>query len=260
MGCTIGTKILKAGSEYVAFKNKDFSRDSFDDRLVVEPKVFGARGLHIPVESQKGEDILSGFSIGANAAGICACNSHVRSIEDGENYDLLTEAAVRDTTSVRDACEKVEALASAKLYNRSNIIIVGPMEAAIVEISGETACVSGQTVVVRGNRHLLAHSGEAQPESDIRQQQANILLGAASTVDDVLALCRSHQGEDTAFHICAHGLRGRRNTVYGYVLHWREGELDLYVCRGHPCEHDHVRIPLEFPLDESLLMSVYPTH
>jgi len=259
MACTIGAKVLKPGSEFVLFKNKDLPRESFRDELVVEPDLFGVRGLHIPAGEAGGEDVLSGFSIGANVRGVCACNSHVRSLESGENYDLLTEAALRGTASVREACQAVLALAPSARYNWSNLLIADPREVALIEIADDVAYLADLPMAARANEHLLAHDDFGPADPGARGRLARARLGVAREVGEIMALCRSHEREAEGANLCAHGGAGARNTVYSYLMHWREGDLTLLVARGHPCQADYVRIPLRYPLRAEEVQRLYPT-
>ena len=258
MGCTIGARIIKPGHEFVLFKNKDLPRESFDDQLVVEPMLFGVLGLHIPAGSPSGEDILSGFSIGANSAGVCACNSHVRSVDGGENYDLLTEAALRGTSDAKQAAQKIIALSRYGQHNWANILIADPNGIAVVEVADDAVGSADSQVAARANEHLLAHSGSDAGQPSPRAQAALAGLRPVSGPADVMALCRSHEREPEGANLCAHSATGARNTVYSYVLHWRRGEFVLFVTRGHPCEHEYARIPLRFPLEAHALQAVYP--
>ena len=258
MACTIGAKILRPGAEYVMFKNKDFARESFSDRLVAEDDVFGVMGLHLPLGNSGDEDVLSGFSIGVNAAGLCACNSHVRSIEGGENYDDLTEAAVRGAEAADDACEVVADHARSGRYNWSNILIVDPNGVGVVEIADSSACASDPHLIARANCHLLHEDDRDRTNSRTRKDRATALLAAATSVEDVMQLCQSHEGEAEGTSICAHGKGGRGNTVYSYIMHWREGELTLWVRRGPACGGDYAPVPLRFPLDGTGIRVAYP--
>ena len=256
MGCTIGAKVLRRGSEVVMFKNKDLYKQAFDDQLVVEAERFGVMGVHLPPNAHELEEIRSGFSIGVNAAGVAACNSHVKSLEGGDNYDLLTEAAVTGTSSARQAVAKVADLAARASYNWSNIVISDPNEVAIVEVGDDAACAEGATHLSRANGHLLPHDGRPVGTPCARGQRAIDAVGRARGVDDFCTLLRSHEGEEGRTRICKHGDKGR--TVYSYVLHWRDGAWTLYVTQNAPCLSEYVRIPLTFPLDDAAL-AAYPT-
>ena len=258
MACTIGAKILTTGAEFLMFKNKDLPRESFADQLIAEPDVFGVRGLHIPEGTSGEQNILSGFSIGANSAGVCACNSHVRSIKGGENYDLLTEAAVRGTRNVPEACEAVMRLARSARYNWSNILIADARQVAAVEVAEDVVHMTSQSLVARANDHLLAHACTDTVKQTPRATRALALLDAACGPEDAMRLCASHEGQADNTPICAHGAQDRRNTVYSYILHWRAGQWVLFVRQGRPCEGDYARILLRFPLDLRHVECVYP--
>ena len=106
--CTTGA--LRTGpDEYLIFKNKDFGRPSFEDRLVVEPDVFGVAGITTWAGTDPDLDEFSGFSIGANRHGLLVCDSNVRTLPDHDNYDRLVEIALReghDVTSGVDAVRR----------------------------------------------------------------------------------------------------------------------------------------------------------
>ncbi len=74
--CTVGVLRVGAG-DYLLFKNKDFVRTHFDDRLVVESEVFGVRGVSTWAGTDPERDEFSGFSIGANSAGLLCCDANV---------------------------------------------------------------------------------------------------------------------------------------------------------------------------------------
>jgi hypothetical protein len=259
MPCTIGAKILRPGAEYVLFKNKDLMWKSFTDQLVIKDTVFGIMGVHIPTQGVS-QELRSGFSIGANAAGVCACNSHVRSVEGGENYDLLTEAAVRGTKNGAEACEAVIAGARSARYNWSNILVAGPDGVAVIEIADDAASARNPLLITRANEHLLSHSGRESSSPSARGRRADALVSAATGVEDILSLCRSHEGTADKSNICAHGAPHGRSgwTVYSYILHWHSGGFTLLVRQGRPCEGDYIRIPLRFPVDPRELRAAYP--
>jgi len=258
MGCTIGAKLLEQGHEYVLFKNKDLSRETFDDQLVVEPCVFGVRGLHLPAGRALSTDVLSGFSIGVNGHGVSACNSHVRSIETGGNYDDLTEAAVASSSTAAQGAEAVLKRARQARYNWSNIIIADCHQIIVVEIADELAEVRDLTEIAYSNSHRLDHgSGTTAP--DARCGRALRAVVDAPGPEDIFALLRSHEGEAEASNICAHGESRSVRTVYSYVLHWREHEATFYVCRGTPCAGEYVAVPLQFPLEPEPILDLYPT-
>lgn len=261
MACTIGAKILRPGDEYVLFKNKDFPRETHTDELLVEPGVLGVLGLHFPEGGLGGDDVLAGFSIGAGENGVCACNSHVKSIDGTMDYDVATEVAAR-SHSVVDACERIWALVAKDPFNWGNIVVADPQHVAVVEIGNppggaKVELVRGQeggAFAARGNEHLL----RAPNTPSERTRRALDLLGEAECVEDVMALCRSHDGSESVQNICRHGTPRKSTTVYSYVMHWLRGALTLWVCQGPPCQGEYVPVALDFPLDEAAVRSVYP--
>ena len=92
--CTTG--VLRIGDDdYLLFKNKDFGRTHFDDRLVTDPDVFGVSGVSTWAGTDPDLDEFSGFSIGANEHRLLCCDSNVRPLEEHANYDELTEIVLR---------------------------------------------------------------------------------------------------------------------------------------------------------------------
>ena len=93
--CTIGA--LRLGEDdFVLFKNKDFGRPHFDDRIVVERDVFGVEGITTWAGSDPDRDRFSGFSIGANAAGLLACDSNVRTLFTCKEYIWSVNTSTRN--------------------------------------------------------------------------------------------------------------------------------------------------------------------
>jgi len=257
IGCTIGAKILEPDAEYVLFKNKDLNFDTFEDELAVDPDRFGIAGLHIPPPELQAGEVRSGFSIGLNAKGVSACNSHVRSIAGGQNYDLLTEAAVTGTASTAEACERVIDEAAKGDFNWSNIIVADSQTVAILEIGRHVEHVRELPQVARANQHLLPGSDAAAASPCPRGARIISAIETVQSVDDVLALLRSHEGRDEKSAFCSHGERGGK-TVYSYAVHWRRGEFAFCVQQGPPCLGEYVQIPLGFPLDRDKVVATYP--
>ena len=59
-----------SGGDYLLFKNKDFGRMEFDDRVVVTRDVFGIRGTTSWAGEDSEGDEFSGFSIGLDRCSI----------------------------------------------------------------------------------------------------------------------------------------------------------------------------------------------
>ncbi|HRU07207.1 MAG TPA: hypothetical protein P5137_15685, partial [Candidatus Brocadiia bacterium] len=204
----------------------------------------------------EGEEELSGFSIGLNRWGVAACNTHVKSLAGGANYDLLTEAAVTGTRSAAEAVEKVVRLAPEGRYNWANILIADCRGAAVVEVGEDVAVEAERPLVWRANRHLLSHRGQPAGESCPRGLRAGAAVDRARGVEDVFALLRSHEGAEDKTEICRHA---QPRTVYSYVALWRQGAFEFYVLQGLPCQGTYAQIPLRFPLDKEAIVKVYPS-
>lgn len=258
MSCTIGAEVFSPGREFVLFKNKDFPRKHFTDRLVIEDEVFGVRGLHLPPGGPVGADQFSGFSIGANRAGVCACNSHVRSVEGGANYDELTEAAVRGTTTVAEAIAAVLAAAETGQWNWANIIVAALDGLGVVEIAHDRPTQVRPDRITRANGHLLPHRQRPVATPCARARTIASLIRQATSLAQVMAACRWHHPQGSDYDICAHDRGGGGNTVDSYIMHWREGQLTLYVHQGQPCRGEYTPIALHFPLDAARIKAIYP--
>ena len=93
--CTTGA--LRLGDDHrILFKNKDFGRPHFDDRLVTTPEVFGVEGVSTWAGTDPAQDEFSGFSLGANEHGLLVGDANVRTVPGGDNYDKLVEVALRE--------------------------------------------------------------------------------------------------------------------------------------------------------------------
>ena len=245
--CTTG--VLRIGDgDYLLFKNKDFGRTHFDDRLVTEPGVFGVRGVSTWAGTDPCLDQFSGFSIGANEHGLLCCDSNVRTLQGHANYDELTEIALRRGTDIDSAVAAVVEAVESRPYLWANLIMIDGSGAAAVEVRGDRTEVTeldGPTA--RSNHHVAL---EPHPDDDDtvttqrRLAAAQRRLDDASGIDDVFELQHSHDDGDTG--ICNH--QGYR-TVYSYVLRHKDGATALHVAQGQPCTYPE-RVELDLPLGE----------
>lgn len=222
------------GDGYVLFKNKDFGRAHFDDRIVVERDVFGVEGIITWAGSDPDRDRFSGFSLGANSAGLLACDSNVRTLPDHANYDDLVEIALREGSDVATGAAAVQAAAEEQPYLWGNVLLIDGEEAAAVEVRGRrTAVMTLPGPAARTNHHPRWGAHPEQDDtvtSQTRWDSAQYQVERAGSVEDVFALLGSHDDGDTG--VCNHALY---RTVYSYVLHHRDGETALYVRQGAPC-------------------------
>ncbi len=245
--CTTG--VMRIGADdYLLFKNKDFGRTHFDDRLVTEPDVFGVRGVTTWAGTDPDLDQFSGFSIGANEHGLLCCDSNVRTLDGHANYDDLTEIALRQGRDVDSAVAAVGEAVESRPYLWANLIMIDATAAAAVEVRGDHTEVTALTgPAARSNHHIEL---EPHPDDDDtvttqkRLAAAQRRLEGAAEIDDIFALQRSHDDGDTG--ICNH--QGYR-TVYSYVLRRTGGTTALHVAQGQPCG-DPPRVELGLPLGE----------
>lgn len=231
--CTTG--VLRIGKgDYLLFKNKDFGRTHFDDRLVTEPSVFGVQGVTTWAGTDPDLDQFSGFSIGANEHGLLCCDSNVRTLDGHANYDELTEIALREGRDVDSAVAAVREAVESKPYLWANLIMIDAASAAAVEVRGdrvEATALTGPTA--RSNHHVVLKPHPDDDDTVTTQRRlfsAQRRLDEAGGIDDVLALQRSHDDGNTG--ICNH--RGYR-TVYSYVLRRKGDTTALHVAQGQPC-------------------------
>ena len=229
------TGVLRLGpSEYLLYKNKDFGRSSFDDRLVLEPAVFGIRGITTWAGDDPEHDRFSGFSIGTNQHGLFGCDSNVATLPDHENYDDLVEIALREGHDVDSGIEAIRRATAARPYLWANILLIDDHRLAALEVRGHAIEVThAKDRIARSNHHVTLG---AQPTDDDsvtssrRLESADARLATARSIDDIFALQASHRHGGTG--VCNHSIY---DTVYAYVLHRHGDQTTLFVTQGHPC-------------------------
>ncbi len=242
--CTIGTLRITA-DEYVLFKNKDFILPRFSDRLVLEPDLFGPRGLETFAADASVESVFSGLSVGANRHGLLACDNNVKiTDEDHQNYDRLVETALREATNVPDAIAAITDAVAMQPSWWGNLILADPQQLAAVEVRGrEVRVEQANSRIFRTNHQPLfgeTSSPEDLPCSARRFASARSRLGDLHSIDDVKAMLASHDDGETG--ICNHGVP--LTTVYSYVLHRKAGETTLHVLHGRPCDGAWSELPV----------------
>lgn len=261
--CTIG--VLRLGpSDYLLFKNKDFGRPHFDDRLVIDRDVFGVEGITTWAGADSDADEFSGFSIGANRHGLLCCDSNVRTLPDHDNYDCLVEVALREGSDVSSAIEAVRDAVADHPYLWGNVVMIDDQQTAIVEVRGSRIEVSfGSDRLGCSNHHVVL--GATPEDDDVvtsapRLRSVQQRVEAAANLDDIFELQTSH--DDGTTGICNH--RGYQ-TVYSYVLRRTGGRTSLYVRQGQPCQAGDPMI-LDVPLGDQFsadavrrLQEVYPS-
>ena len=160
MGCTTGAKVLRPDREFILFKNRDFTRESLEDRVSLTDTAFGALGLETWDGNDPDRDRLSGFSIGFNAHLAC-CDSNVRTVSGGDNYDKLVQAVVENCTTIKQAVDCVQTLVRDRLYCWANMIVATKQGVAALEVRDHHVEVERNSVCAARARVSSAsdHSG-----------------------------------------------------------------------------------------------------
>lgn len=255
--CTTGAKVLRQGSEFILFKNRDFGRSHFDDRVSLTDSAFGVLGLETWDGDDPTQDRFSGFSIGFNAHLAC-CDSNGRTISGGDNYDKLVQAVVEGCTTLDQAVECARDLAAERLFCWANMLVATADGMAALEVRDRHVEVErNPAIVARANHHVCL--GATPNDDDTlttadRYQLALEGLRHVGRLDDVFPLLRTHQ-PGASHGICNHS---GYQTVYSYVVHWHDGATTFYVHQGHPCTGgDYVAVPIVFGAENDL--SMYPS-
>ena len=256
IGCTTGAKLLRPGHEFVLFKNRDFGRKHYDDRISLTANAFGAIGLETWDGADPDKDRLSGLSFGFNTNLAC-CDSNVRTVAGGDNYDKLVQAVVEGCKTILQAETCVRDLVRDNLFCWANMVVVTNEGTAAFEVRDHHVEVeSNPQLMVRSNHHICLGATAQDDDTTTtvpRFQTASKALQAARSVEDVLALLRSHE-PDPQHSVCNHGIY---DTVYSYAIHWNDGAATFYVLQGHPCTGEYVKIPIKLGQENDL--SRYPS-
>ncbi len=246
-GCTIGAKLLPDNEGYMLFKNKDFRRRHLDDKVLLTSSSFAVEGIASWDSQGDSPDRYAGFSIGINSARLAACCSNVRSIEGALPYDCLVQRVVEECASLDEAIRCMETEVKRRAYVWGNIVVATPAEVAIIEVRDRLQVDRGSAWVARANHHLLFEESEFDDDLQTTQNRLQVAqekVESATSVDDLVSLCRSHEPEKGQFSVCRHG--PPYYTVYSYIIRVTGRQITWYVCQGNPCEGKFVEIPIEF--------------
>ena len=245
-------------------KNKDFGRAHLDDQIVLDDTVFGVRGMTTWAGADPALDQFSGFSIGANRHGLLCCDSNVVTLDGLENYDVMTEVALRQGHDVSSAVEAVVSACGQRETSWGNLVLIDAERAVSLEIRGRAVqVVELSAATARTNHHVVLGfdpSQEDQVTSELRLESAQLRLDSASSLGDIFALQKSHDHGDTG--VCNHALH---TTVYAYVLTSKGNEVVLHVKQGQPCRSDGyhaISVPFGDRFSESAttaFLNRYPT-
>ena len=255
--CTTGAKILARDREFILFKNRDFTRSRFEDRVSWTDGALGVLGLATWDGDDPAQDRFSGYSIGVNAHLAC-CDSNVRTVPGGDNYDILVQEVIDTCTTVDEAITRVRRSVRDRRFCWANLLVVSPQEIAALEVRDHHVEVERRSdYTARANHHVrLGATREDDDTTTTRPRYDSALAGLASvtTLDDVFVLLRSHQ-PDAQHSVCNHGLY---NTVYSYVVHWKDEKVTLFVHQGHPCDGQEY-IPLSVAFSHPPELARYPS-
>jgi len=261
--CTIGAKTLSPGNEFLLFKNKDFRRRDFDDRLVIRNDLFAVEGAQTWSDRSGDVDVFSGFSIGVNSSGLACCDSNVEMKPGARNYDILTQEILEKCQSIDDAVNVVEDAVHVGRYSWGNIVVATKDEVATFQVADCVNVFRDSVQTVRTNHHIeLGRRPIFYDESTgsiERYDVAKSLLEKVQDIDGVFELLKSHEYGLNTSSICSHG---RFNTVYGYVVRFKNNQAVFHVCRGNPCVGRFIAVTLNFN-DENLLRmaaEAYPSN
>ena len=262
--CTTGALRLSDGS-YLLFKNKDFGRENFEDRLDVSKETFGVVGTPTWGREDCSADVFSGFSIGANRHGLLCADSNVREEPPGgANYDLLTEVALLKGQDIGSAIRAVKSAVQDGPYWCANLVLIDQEAIAGLEVRGSDIAVElYDDRHTRTNHHISFGATELDQDtttSALRLRSSSSRLAEAERVEDVLDLLSSHDDGETG--ICSHS---PFPTVYSYILHWRVDQAHIFVSKGTPCSpvsQCKLLLPIGdawSPATEETFRSLYPS-
>jgi hypothetical protein len=233
--CTTGAKIIQPGHEFVLFKNRDFTRQHFDDQVTLTDQAFGVRGLETWDGADSQADRFSGFSIGFNQHLAC-CDSNVRMLPDSESYDVLVQEVVEHCTTIEEAEAYARSQVQNRLFSWANLLVVTANGIAALEIREREVAVEHDAAYLARANHQI-YLGSTPDDDDTttttaRYQYAHLGQRSIKQIADVFPLLSSHN-PDPEHSICNHGIY---TTVYSYVVHWQDGDITFYVHQGQPCD------------------------
>ncbi|WP_020593206.1 carcinine hydrolase/isopenicillin-N N-acyltransferase family protein [Kiloniella laminariae] len=239
--CTIGA-IRFSTTEYLLFKNKDFSRSHYDDKILHDQHLWGAAGLETFSEDPSVTDIHSGLSVGANKFGLFVADAHVQNTgSENSNYDILVEVALNEGRDISSAVIAMEKYVARKPSWWGNIVLADSNGLAVAEVRhNQLRTVTGKESVIRTN-HQHLHGAENGLENNQSNSLGRYLwagqrLSAAKNLQDIKTMLASHDGTTTAGResgICNHSYS---QTINSYIIHAKAGEISLHSLVGPPCQ------------------------
>ncbi len=244
--CTTGAIIL-GENEYLLFKNKDFARAKYSDRVISNRDFFGPRGLETFNQSQPGSDVHSGLSCGTNKYGLMVGVNHVKKTEpDHANYDVLVEMVLSEARDVQSAKQLIEEYIGHQPCWWGNLVMTDGKTVAAIEVRDQEMRVDeNATRIVRTN-HQILFGEDKSPDGIIcshkRYFSADLRLSIIDSTEEIFDMLTAH--DNGSYGICNH--QKTMNTVYSYVIHRNPKRVRIYVCQGNPCKSKRatMRIPL----------------
>jgi predicted choloylglycine hydrolase len=261
VACSIGAKVLDPGRGFVLYKNRDFARPHFEDRVVYTDRLFALEGIE-SWDEQPGGDVFSGYSAGVNAAGLACADANVAMRPGATNYDVLVQLVLERCDSVVDGVRFLEREVVQRPYSWANLVLADRHGVAAVEVRDTAKVILHPRQINRANHHAAWGPSPLDQDTTTSRHRfltARDLLDLVQDLDGVLALCRSHQPSPGATSICRHGAY---TTVYSYVFDVTPEGATLHVRQGNPCLGDYTAIPLRFPADHearAAVLRAYPS-
>lgn len=244
--CTTGAIIL-GEDEYLLFKNKDFARPKFNDRVVTNREFFGPRGLETFDRTQPGSDRFSGLSCGVNRYGLMVGVAHVKKTEAGHaNYDVLAEMVLSEARNLPTAKQLLEEYVAHQPCWWGNLVMTDGKTVAAVEVRDQELRIDENASRIVRTNHQILFGDEESPDgigcSAKRFFSADLRLSIIDSHEEIFDMLSAH--DNGAFGICNH--QKQMTTVYSYVMHRNPDRIRIFVCQGNPCKSRRAtsRIPL----------------
>ncbi|MFW9808662.1 MAG: carcinine hydrolase/isopenicillin-N N-acyltransferase family protein [Candidatus Thorarchaeota archaeon] len=268
-GCTAGAKII--GDRLYLLKNRDLIWGGFRDSIVIDSEVFFVTGVNV------GDGELCGASFGFNRHGFACCNTTVL-ITSNAAYDPLLERVLRETKTIREAFELVEAdLESGNRYQWCNFVLASPNGVGAIEIGDGVAVLEEDPrLITRTNHHLILPTADILNRASLaereaggpistsrsRRQEAAKLLEDATSFMDMTQLLSTHSEGRGFDSICRHRSPNPQldpylgETVYSYIAEISGIDSDRYefrmkVAAGNPCSSTYDEFSIDFDSLES---------
>ncbi|MEH6632581.1 MAG: carcinine hydrolase/isopenicillin-N N-acyltransferase family protein [Halopseudomonas aestusnigri] len=242
--CTIGA-LHVSNDEYFLFKNKDFSRPEYIDRIKKTDLLWGAEGLETFSADPSVEDVYSGLSVGTNRYGLLAADSHVKITDsNASNYDILVETALSQSRNIETALSALSKRIAAHPSWWGNLVLADATGIVAVEVRDSILKIERNSSKIIRTNHQHLHGTDDGIENNTsnsygRFEWASEKLAQPHNVDSLKAMLGSHDtstSQGTHTGICNHTYS---QTVCSYILHFKQGITTLHFLQGQPCLSEH---------------------